>query len=167
VTWGDLDANGHMRNTAYLDRVAEVVMHFFTEHGFPVGEFARLGVGPVVQTEHLEYRREFLLMDTMVVRLAIQGLSEDAARFALLTEFSHQDGQSAARVRTTGGWLHRTARALVAPPEGLAAVLRSAPRTADFVQLPGLTPSRPSSPARTDLETSNPPRRPAVCSRRP
>jgi acyl-CoA thioesterase FadM len=44
--WGDLDANGHMRNTAYLDKSADLRMMFFAEHGFPVSEFQRLRAPP-------------------------------------------------------------------------------------------------------------------------
>ena len=32
--WGDMDANAHMRNTAFLDRAADVRMMFFADHGF-------------------------------------------------------------------------------------------------------------------------------------
>ena len=160
VSWSDLDANGHMRNTAYLDRVADVVMHFFADHGFPAGEFARLGIGPVVQTEQIEYRREFHLLDPISVRFALRGLSDDAARFVFLNEFFHADGASAARVLTTGGWLDRKARSLVAPPAPLAALLRSAPRTVDFQTLPGLADSPRGSRSRPELGDPDPaPRR--------
>ena len=33
VGWGDLDANQHMRNTAYLDRSADVRMMYFADFG--------------------------------------------------------------------------------------------------------------------------------------
>ena len=42
VGWGDLDANQHMRNTAYLDRSADVRMMYFLDRGFSMREFARL-----------------------------------------------------------------------------------------------------------------------------
>src|SRR4029078_12744101 len=54
--------------------------------------------------------------DPMSVRLALRGLSDDAARFVFLNEFFQADGASAARVLTTGGWLDRKARSLVPPP---------------------------------------------------
>jgi acyl-CoA thioester hydrolase len=138
VGWGDLDANGHMRNTAYLDRAADVRMFFFAEHGFPVREFARLGLGPVIRQDTIEYRRECHLLEPIRVTLAFQALSADAARFVVVNEFLRGESQLAARVVSTGGWLDQRARALAAPPPALAEVLRTAPRTADFVELPGL-----------------------------
>ncbi|MDQ3231136.1 MAG: thioesterase family protein [Pseudobdellovibrionaceae bacterium] len=46
--WGDMDFNSHMRNTAYLDKSADVRMMFFSENNFPMVEFERLKLGPVV-----------------------------------------------------------------------------------------------------------------------
>ena len=34
--WGDMDFNAHMRNTAFLDKSADVRMMFFSENGFHV-----------------------------------------------------------------------------------------------------------------------------------
>ena len=137
VGWGDLDANGHMRNTAYLDRAADVRMFYFAEHGFPVPEFARLGIGPVVRRDTVEYFRECRLLETIRVTFAVAALSPDAARFAILNEFWRGD-RLAARVHSSGGWLDQRARALVAPPEALADVLRTAPRAEAFEELGGL-----------------------------
>ena len=46
--WGDMDFNSHMRNTAYLDKSADTRMVFFSEHGFPMSEFVRMKIGPVI-----------------------------------------------------------------------------------------------------------------------
>jgi hypothetical protein len=46
--WGDMDFNSHMRNTAYLDKSADVRMMYFSENGFPMAEFHRLRMGPVI-----------------------------------------------------------------------------------------------------------------------
>ena len=40
--WADMDFNSHMRNTAYLDKTADVRQMFLNENGFPVEEFQRL-----------------------------------------------------------------------------------------------------------------------------
>ena len=46
--WGDMDFNSHMRNTAFLDKSADVRMMFFAENGFPTSEFMRRSLGPVI-----------------------------------------------------------------------------------------------------------------------
>lgn len=137
VGWGDLDANGHMRNTAYLDKAADVRMYYFADHGFPSREFARLAIGPVVRKDELEYVRELHLLDPVTVTLQIGALSADGARFVLRNEFWRED-TLVARVTTTGGWLDLKARKLVVPPDQLRAVMEAAPRTEDFRELAGL-----------------------------
>jgi acyl-CoA thioester hydrolase len=80
VGWVDLDANGHMRNTAYLDKAADVRMYYFAEHGFPSREFARIGIGPVVRKDEIEFFRELHLLDPIAVTLQVDALSADGAR---------------------------------------------------------------------------------------
>ena len=48
--WSDMDFNSHMKNTAYLDKAADIRQMYLGEHGFPMEEFLRLRVGPVVMT---------------------------------------------------------------------------------------------------------------------
>jgi len=53
--WADMDFNSHMKNTAYLDKTADVRQMFLIEHGFPMEEFVRLRIGPVVMKDEVEY----------------------------------------------------------------------------------------------------------------
>ena len=138
VNWGDLDANGHMANTAYLAKAADVRMFFFEEHGFPWKEFVRVGIGPVIQRETLEYRKELRMHEAIDITLAFEGLSTDGSRWILANEFLRSDGQLAAKVTSQGGWLDLKARALAEPPPALFAIQHGAPRGASFVELPGL-----------------------------
>ena len=138
VNWGDLDANGHMANTAYLAKAADVRMFFFEEHGFPWEEFVRVGIGPVIQRETLEYRRELRMHESIDITLVVEGLSTDGSRWILANEFLRGDGQLAAKVTSQGGWLDLKARALAAPPPTLFAIQHGAPRGTSFAELPGL-----------------------------
>jgi acyl-CoA thioester hydrolase len=134
--WGDMDFNSHMRNTAFLDKSADVRMMFFSENGFPMDEFIRLKVGPVIMRDEAEYFREIRLLEELRVTLALAGLAEDGSRFVFRNEFRRADDKVAAIVTSAGGWLDRTIRKLVAPPESLLAALRALPRTDDFKPLP-------------------------------
>jgi acyl-CoA thioester hydrolase len=134
--WGDMDFNSHMRNTAYLDKSVDVRMMFFLQQGFPMSEFMRLRLGPVVMKDEVEYFREFQLLDEMRVTFSLAGLSDDGSRMVLRNEFYRGD-TLAARVTSTGGWLDLAKRKLVTPPEPLVAVLRALEHSADFKALPG------------------------------
>ena len=58
--WADMDFNSHMRNTAFLDKSADVRVMYFADFGFPAQEFSRLRLGPVVEAvlESLSRRLE-------------------------------------------------------------------------------------------------------------
>jgi len=133
--WGDMDFNSHMRNTAYLDKSADVRMMFFAAHGFPPGEFSRLKIGPVVQKDEIAYFREVNLLEELTVTLALAGLAHDGSRWTMRNEFFRPDGKLAASVTSAGGWLDLAARKLVGAPEGLLQALHALVRTADFQEL--------------------------------
>jgi acyl-CoA thioester hydrolase len=134
--WSDMDMNGHMANTAYLEKAVDVRLRFFAAHRFGIGEFARLRVGPVVMSDEVAYFREVHLQDTLRATLAVAGLAEDGSRWRLCNEFHRGDGQLAARVTSVGGWLSLETRKLTAPPAPLAAALAALARTGDFAVLP-------------------------------
>ena len=136
VRWGDLDFNGHMKNTAYLDTAADVRLMYFDSRGFSLREFERLRIGPVIQKEELEYFRELRMLQAVTLTLAAAGLSEDGSRFRLRNEFFGEGGKIAARVFSTGGWLDQAARRLTRPPDGVARALLDLTRSEDFVTMP-------------------------------
>ncbi len=136
VGWADIDFNAHMRNTAYLDKAADVRMLFFAAHGFPAAEFVRLKLGPVVMRDEIDYYREVNLLDELRITLSLAGLAADGSRFLIRNEFYGPDGSLAARVTSLGGWLDQAARRLVPAPPGLLAALGNLARTEDFQTLP-------------------------------
>ena len=130
--WGDMDANAHMANVAYLNKCVDARMSFFTQNGFPATEFARRKIGPVVRRDEIEYFREVSLLELITVTLTLGGCAADGSRFRLVNEVLRADGKVAARVRTEGGWLDLTARKLIAPPPELMAALQKLPHGEDF-----------------------------------
>lgn len=134
--WGDMDFNSHMANTAYLDKAADTRMMYFAENGFPMAEFYRLRIGPVILRDELDYFREVSLLDPLRVTLELAELSADGSRFVIQNSFFRADGKLIARVRSKGGWLDLDARKLAAPPEALLRALQVSPRTEDFKEVP-------------------------------
>ena len=134
--WGDIDLNSHMRNSAFLDKTTDVRQMFLVEHGFPMEEFVRLRIGPVIKKDELEYFSEIGLQQQITVTYALAGHSLDGSRFLLRHEIFRPDGKLSARVTSTGGWLDLDARRLIAPPPALLAAMNSLERSDDFVELP-------------------------------
>jgi acyl-CoA thioester hydrolase len=135
VSWAELDSNGHMANTAYLDVVVDARFSYFTSKGFSPAEFAKLRVGPVVRRDEVDYFKELHMLQPVKVNFTLAGISEDASRFRIRNEIFRGDGELAARVTSLGGWFDLNARKLVAPPDKLAEAIRSLDRTADFETL--------------------------------
>ena len=140
--WGDMDFNSHMRNTAYLDKTADVRQMFLIEHGFPIEEFQRLRIGPVVMKDEVEYFREVGLQQQITVTYVLAGHAPDGSRFLLRHEIFRADGKLSARVTSAGGWMDLAARKLIAPPPPLLAAMNSIDRTDDFVVLPSSVSAR-------------------------
>jgi acyl-CoA thioester hydrolase len=133
--WGDMDANAHMANVAYMNKCVDSRMSFFTQNGFPATEFARRRIGPVVRRDEIDYYREVALLEPITVTLALGGCAPDGSRFRLVNEVVRADGKVAARVRTEGGWLDLEARKLIAPPPEILTALQRLTRSDDFEEL--------------------------------
>lgn len=134
--WADMDANAHMANFAYLNKCVDSRMSFFKKSGFPVTEFAKRHIGPVVRRDELEYFREVGLHEPITVTLELGGIAPDGSRFRLVNEVLLADGRVAARIRSEGGWMDLIARKLIVPPADLHAALAAMPHAPDFEELP-------------------------------
>jgi acyl-CoA thioester hydrolase len=132
VGWANVDFNGHLGNTSYLDLAVDVRMFFFAENGFPIQEFQRQRFGPVILKDEISYFKEMYLLDKIRITFLGAGISEDASKFRIRNEFFREDGKLAARLTTTGGWLSLETRKLIAPPQNLADVMKSLAGTDDF-----------------------------------
>ena len=140
--WGDMDFNSHMANTAYLDKSADVRQQYLAENGFPMTEFSRLRIGPVVMKDELEYFAEVTLQEPITVTYALAGHAPDGSRFIMRNEIFRVDGKLSARVTSTGGWLSLNERRLIVPPPNLFAAMESLEKTGDFVVLPSSIKAR-------------------------
>jgi acyl-CoA thioester hydrolase len=134
--WADMDANAHMANFAYVSKCVDSRMAFFNQNGFPVTEFAKRRIGPVVRRDELEYFREIALHEPITITLALGGMAADGSRFRLVNEVLNGEGTLAARIRSEGGWLDLVARKLVAPPADLLDAFNKMPHATEFEVLP-------------------------------
>jgi acyl-CoA thioester hydrolase len=135
VTWSDLDANVHMRNTGYLDYAAQTRFLYLKESGFTPADFKEAGIGPIVFSEQIVYHKELHFLENFSVAMQLGGISEDGAKFIMVNRFLKGDGRLAAEVITRGAWFDLAARRVKAPPQGLIDSLQRLPRTEGFEDL--------------------------------
>ncbi len=136
VSWGHVDGNAHMANTAFLDRAADTRFLFFAEHGFPAARFIADRVGPVIGRDELVYRKELRLLDEFSVDLEMVGLSPDGIRFELSNTFLNGTGEVAAVVTSEGVWFDLDKRRPRPPLPELDGVQRGMPRSVRFKEIP-------------------------------
>jgi acyl-CoA thioester hydrolase len=136
VIWADLDANAHMRHTAYMDYAAQVRVAWLMEMGFSIERLNTAGVGPILFTETTSYRREVRGGERIEVAMELIGLSENRKHWRIRQPIFKgargQGGELAALVEVQGAWLDLRARKVAAPPPELLAAIERWPRSADF-----------------------------------
>jgi acyl-CoA thioester hydrolase len=120
VRWSDLDANGHLANSAYVNFMSHTRMAFLTKAGFAYENLGQNALGPVVFFENIYYFREVLPGIPVRVSLELGGLSEDGMFFEFLHKFYDNKGRNLARCEMMGGWIDLKTRKLSAlPPQFL------------------------------------------------
>jgi acyl-CoA thioester hydrolase len=132
VGWRDIDANGHVANSAYLDYAVDTRVAFFDSCGFPPENFIREGFGPVIKSDHVEYFREVFMLESLTVTIENGGFAEDGSRFRVVNRIFKADGVLAARVASVGGWLSLKERKLVQPPDIIRNAWTTLVKTEDF-----------------------------------
>jgi len=132
IRWVDLDPNGHMRHSAYLDYGAQIRLAAMAEYGLSMAEMARQGVGPVLFKEAIEYRREIRAGENIRVGTELSGLSLNGKHWRMRHVIKKSDGEVAAIIEVQGAWLDLKARRVAPAPEAIQALVAKMPRSEDF-----------------------------------
>lgn len=77
----DIDMNQHVHSSRYLDYVLAARFDQMARcYRMPWEEFTKLGLGWVVRTAHVEYKRPLGLGDWFIVRTWVQEILKDSVR---------------------------------------------------------------------------------------
>jgi acyl-CoA thioester hydrolase len=136
IRWSDLDANGHVNYSAYINAAGEVRYHFFWEHDFPPEKFVQLGMGPVYTAIHAQFLREVRLGETVTITYAVSGLSPQGSRWRVHHDILKSNGKKAVSLDVEGVILDLTARKPALPSPALLQIFQLIPRAKDFEILP-------------------------------
>jgi acyl-CoA thioester hydrolase len=132
VRWTDIDANRHVRYSAYIDAAAELRYRFFTEHNLPPEAFDDLGVGPVYTSLTANFFREVRLGETLTITYLLNGLSPSGLRWKVHHDFLKANGKKAVTVSLEGTILNLNTRQPTVPTSEIMAVFQQVPRSANF-----------------------------------
>lgn len=142
VGWGSVDANGHMRNTAYFDAAADVRLAFLESRGWDRRRFEDAGIGPVALEEHIRYRHELRLREAFDVTLELAGIGPDGARLRLRSRFLGREAREGAALTSDLAWMDLRSRRLCPVPADLAEAFLQLVPTEDFEPLAPRQPGR-------------------------
>ena len=132
IRWSDVDANRHLRNSAYIDYMSHTRMGFLMENGLDQKHLSKYNLGPVAFYEHMYYFREAFPGKPVNVSLQLKGISEDGMYFQFLHNFYDENGKNFARCEMMGGWIDLKERKLVGLPKELFDNFEALEKTDDF-----------------------------------
>ena len=130
--WSDVDANMHIKNTAYNDMFIQYRMSFLQDNGYGMSEFKKLGIGPMIIHEHLFYIKEVRVDSEVYIDMYLKGNSEDGKYTHLIQHLYNHKGELSCYLDLTLVWLDVRARKIAIPPETMLNALASLEKTDDY-----------------------------------
>ncbi len=132
VIWADVDANKHMRHTAYNDYAAQVRVAFMMDNGLDNEALERYEIGPVLFREETLFFRELVLCEKIRANVIVRGMSSDGERWKMQHNIYKENGVLAATINVEGAWIDSKKRKLKPPPKELFDKFDELPKTDDY-----------------------------------
>jgi acyl-CoA thioester hydrolase len=128
IMWSQLDANMHLRHSAYADFAAQARLELLEKLGCGMKEFAKFRIGPVLFREELSYFKEVRASDTIKMTCELSKLSEDQSRWSFVQHMYRSDGEKACTINVDGAWIDLDKRKLAVLPDELLQLFDAIPR---------------------------------------
>jgi acyl-CoA thioester hydrolase len=135
IRWSDLDANGHVHYSTYIDAAADLRYRFFSERGFPPDEFLKLGLGVAYNSIEARFLREVRIGETISISYALAAMSPSGLRWRVHHDILKSNGKKAVTLEVEGVLLELSSRRAVPPTPELFAVFQQVPRLPAFEML--------------------------------
>ncbi|MDX5420610.1 MAG: acyl-CoA thioesterase [Hymenobacteraceae bacterium] len=135
VMWSHLDANMHMRHSAYADFAAQARIEVLDKLGLDLKVFHHLHIGPILFREESVYLREVSINENLKVTTELTKSRPDGSRWSIRHEIFRADGVKAAVINVDGAWLDTQKRKLTALPAELAEQFAHIPKSKDYEEL--------------------------------
>ncbi len=132
-----MDANRHLRHSAYYDYAAAMRIMVLGDSGLTLKKLEEFEIGPIVFREEAIFKREIRLDDKITVDVVIVKSTPDFSRWSLRHQFIKEDGTLAAIVNIDGAWLDLIKRKLVVPNELVQSIFASFPKGPDYELVSG------------------------------
>ena len=135
VLWSQIDANRHLRHSAYADFCAQARSNMLNKLGLSLDQFAKNKIGPILFREELIYHREVKLDEYIKVTTQLHKFNTKNGRFSFRHQVIKSNGEIAAVVNVDGAWLDLTVRKLTTLPENWKPILQNISKTSDYLEI--------------------------------
>jgi acyl-CoA thioester hydrolase len=133
VIWAQMDANRHLRHSAYADLAAQARIELLEAINLNMETFAKLKLGPILFREELVYLREITGSQNIEINTVLTKTRIDGSRWSIRHEVFREDGIKSAIINVDGAWLNMVDRKLTSLPEEYAGLFQQVPKSEDFV----------------------------------
>jgi acyl-CoA thioester hydrolase len=134
VLWSQIDANRHLRHSAYADFCAQARSNMLNKFGLSLNEFAKHKIGPILFREESIYHREVKLDEIIKVSTELNRFHTINGRFSFRHQIIKSDGVIAATINVDGAWLDLQTRKLTTLPENWKPILQNIPKSSDYIE---------------------------------
>ena len=132
LRWSDMDANRHLRHSAYYDFGAAVRVKYLSEQGITSEKLEELHLGPVLFREEAVFKREVKFEDQITIDMQLLKSTPDFGRWSIRHHLVKADGTLAAIITIDAAWIDLVKRKLAVPPQSIQATFESFPKSPEF-----------------------------------
>ncbi len=134
VMWSMVDANAHLRHSAYADFAAQARLNLLEKFGLKPSVFLKQNIGPILFREETLYLKEVRPNDMVRVTCELTKSRSDGSRWSIRHEIYRSDSTKAAIINVDGAWIDTIQRKLTALPEELNILFHQTPKSHDYTE---------------------------------
>lgn len=135
IIWAQIDANRHLRHSAYADLCAQARSNMLRDTGLSLDKIAEANIGPVLFREELVYLREIHLNDLVRVTVVMTKYNVVNSRFSFRHEIYRSDDTKCAVVTVDGAWMDIVKRKLTTLPSEWQDIVERLPKSEDYQEV--------------------------------
>jgi acyl-CoA thioester hydrolase len=135
VIWAQIDANQHMRHSAYADIAAHARVQMLESIGLDSKAFFIHKIGPILFREETLYKREFHIGEKVKVSCELSKCTPNGKKWSMRHLFYKENGKLAAEINVDGSWIDMNERKIVALSGELLKAFNLIPRAVDFEEI--------------------------------
>jgi acyl-CoA thioester hydrolase len=132
IMWSQIDANMHLRHSAYADFAAQARIELMESLGFSTDVFKKHKIGPILFREELIYLKELRPNEHIEITCEVTNLNADASRWSFRQILSKSDGTTAAIINVDGAWIDTEKRKLTGLIDEMVTAFNTLKKSEDF-----------------------------------